>query len=107
MEELSKEAFLICIRLAFTQARSWELVEDALLYESPPEVLKQEADYEQHLPGLQQEFAAKGHFLEIAHRGEAKGHSCLRCKNWKKRNRSSVVSICGLYCLVVVVLWVR
>ena len=31
-------AFLICIRLAFTQARLWELTEEARRYEAPPEI---------------------------------------------------------------------
>ena len=37
-EVIVHTAFLICIRLAFTQARVWELSEGMPLYESPPEV---------------------------------------------------------------------
>jgi len=35
-EYANKEAFHICSRLAFAQARIWELIADTLRYESPP-----------------------------------------------------------------------
>ena len=34
-EQLQSTAFLICIRLGFTQARIWELTNDAPIYEAP------------------------------------------------------------------------
>ena len=36
-EAIDNLAFMICIRLAFTQARIWEVTADSLLYEAAPE----------------------------------------------------------------------
>ena len=86
-EARSKEIFLICIRLAFTQARVWELTNDCLIYESPPDFIEEDTCFESHLPGLRDEFAAKGHLLEAAFRGEHAGRKCLRCQAWKKKTK--------------------
>ena len=72
--------FPICIRLAFTQARVWELTNDSLLYESPPDFVEEDTHCESHLPGLCDDFAAKGHLLEAAFRGQHAGHKCQRCQ---------------------------
>ena len=38
-ESIHRLAFNICIRLAFSQAREWELLDDTRIYEAPPEVI--------------------------------------------------------------------
>ncbi len=84
-EALDKETFVICIRLALTQARVWELTNDSFLYECPPELVEQETDFGNHLPGLREEFAANGHLLEAAFRRRVEGHTCLRCHRWENK----------------------
>ena len=53
-------AFLICIRLAFTQARVWELTEEARRYQAPPEIECEEIDLLNVFQNTADEFALKG-----------------------------------------------
>ena len=84
-EALEEETFLICIRLGFTQARVWELTHDCLLYEAPPETEEPALYISSHLKQLSSEFVDRGHLLELAYRGEHAGHTCMRCRKWKKK----------------------
>ena len=76
---INQQAFLICIRLACTQARLWELTEDAFLYEAPPEIEAQDLDPLTAFQRAADEFALAGHDLEPATQGKQAGHRCTRC----------------------------
>ena len=51
-ETLSKEAFMICIRLALTQARVWELTNESFLYECPPELVDKKLTFKTTCQGF-------------------------------------------------------
>jgi len=76
---LNKQAFLICIRLACTQARLWELTADALMYEAPPELEEVDLDPSSVFQRTADDFASTGHDLEPATQGKQSGHRCTRC----------------------------
>ena len=58
-ESIHKTAFLICLRLAFTQARVWELTNDSLIYEAPPEFAEIDLDLEASFQQATDDMAAK------------------------------------------------
>jgi len=86
-EAIDNLAFMICIRLAFTQARIWEVTADSLLYEAPPEPEEVDLDLLSNFQNAADELAAKGHWLEAATRGETAGHTCTRCTKFKKKTK--------------------
>ena len=81
---IDKEAFMICIRIGFTQARLWETSDGALLYEAPEEFHSEETGIEIELQKATVELSNKGHDLIPEVRGELRGHVCTLCKNFRK-----------------------
>ena len=77
---IDKEAFLICLRIGFTQARLWESSDGALLYEAPVEFQPEETGVEIELQKATKELTDKGHDLVPEVRGDQRGHCCNRCK---------------------------
>ena len=53
---------MICMRLAVTQARCWELAADTLLYEAPPELEEVEIDVGPNFQKAADELSTKGRF---------------------------------------------
>ena len=80
---LHRIAFNICIRLAFTQAREWELFADARLYEAPPEIEHTDTTIGTAFQRAEDELTESGHDLYIERRGDMLGHRCSRCKKLK------------------------
>ena len=76
---IDKTALLICIRLAFTQARLWELTGDARRYEAPPEFECEATDLASVYQEAADEFTSTGHDITEATQGKQSGHFCVRC----------------------------
>ena len=79
-------AFLICIRLAFTQARLWELTDETRRYEAPPEIESEEVDLLSVFQTTADEFAHKGHDITEASQGKQSGHYCCRCTTFHAKH---------------------
>jgi len=78
-------AFDICIRLAFTQARVWELTDDVRIYEAPPESVEADTSLESVTESIKEQLSAQGHDLVLAQRGDEAGHTCTRCGDFHNR----------------------
>ena len=86
---LHKKTFLICIRLAFTQARVWAMMGEARLYEDPPDHEEAEADIGSEFQKLEDDFAKQGHELIEAWRGKQSGHKCIHCRKFQAKKKST------------------
>ena len=84
---ISKTAFFICIRLAFTQARVWHLTNDSRRFEAPPEIEEADLSIGSVFQMTADEFAAKGHELIEATQGKLSGHWCQNCNTFHARKK--------------------
>ena len=84
-KEIDNTAFLICIRLAFVQARIWELTNDAPIYETPPDHSEVDLTIGSNFQRAADELTEKRHQLEAATRGKERGHRCLKCTRFTKK----------------------
>ena len=85
-KRVESTAFLICIRLGFTQARLWELTEEARRYEAPPEIERETVDFMSVFQATADEFALQGHDITEASQGKQSGHYCSRCTTFHAKH---------------------
>ena len=78
----------ICIRLAFTQARVWELTDDVRIYEAPADFVEADTSLENVTEDIKAELSAQGHDFALAQRGDQTGHTCTRCGDFTPRPSS-------------------
>ena len=64
---------MICIRIGLTQARLWEMSEDALLFEMPVDFVPEETGVDIELSKATQKMIDNGHSLQPTVRGEKTG----------------------------------
>ena len=88
-KEIYNTAFLICIRLAFVQARIWELTNDAPIYETPPDHSEVDLTIGSNFQRATDELTASKHQLEAATQGKESGHRCTRCKQLRRKPNST------------------
>ena len=79
-ESIHHTAFNICLRIGFTQAREWELLADAPIYEAPPEPEHIDLSIGSAFQQAADDLALAGHDLVLERRGHSTGHFCTRCK---------------------------
>ena len=65
-ETIHNLAFHICIRLAFTQARVWELTDGVRMYEAPLGLEEAGTSFENIFQGATEDLSAKGHDMITA-----------------------------------------
>ena len=106
-KRISDTAFLVCVRLAFIQARKWELFDGAPIFEAPAEDIEPPKPFDQALVDLIARMKLSGHVLEWDFVGNLHGLRCDRCtifrrdadfNNWKKRasQRPSPGNLCSI-----------
>ena len=84
-ESIHRLAFNICIRLAFSQAREWELLDDTRIYEAPPEFIETDTTIGTAFQKDNDELTESGHDLSIEWRGKIAGHLCARCEKFRAK----------------------
>ena len=82
---INRTAFLICIRLAFVQARMWELFNDAPIYEASPDIVEVDSTIGTTFQKAADELSATLHQLEAATKGKDSGQRCTRCRKFKNK----------------------
>ena len=83
VSSLDTEAFLVCVRIGLTQARSWEVLEDALVYEALVEFEPEATSVEIELVKATKSLAESGHDIVATAWGDMSGHRCSICEVFK------------------------